>query len=216
MPDLNITITVDGATAHVCGGMCDCPKAITRAQNAIDTDRAERGTQPRGLSERLRGMRHGAPGPEWFDAMAQRADVLETACGMRETARDVVADTSGARTEAATWAARCDADDAMTLRQRAAALHDAVEATVRDLERAELILIDHEYVHDANVGESLVWAGNLKFVAGMTGQLDTPATHYLIRTSRDDDDEPGTERTTNNLAEVRAWLLAWGAPAVYA
>lgn len=207
MPHLDITIRLNGAElTHDCGPNCDCPRAIARTQQAIDWDRNERGAEPRALSERLRAMRQGSPEPEWFDAMAQRADVLETACGI--TASDAGA-------EASDWAARCDADDAMTPTQSAAALHRTIEATVRDLERAQLLPIDHECVHDA-MGDSLVWAGNRKFKACMTGSLDTPARHYLVTTSRDDDDEPGDERTTMDLAEVRAWLLAWGAAGVYA
>jgi hypothetical protein len=211
MPHLDITIRLDGAVlTHDCGPNCDCPRAIARTQQAIDWDRSERGAEPRALSERLRGMRNGTPEPEWFDAMAQRADVLETACGIAaEMAR-------GAGAEAAAWAARCDTEDARTPQQRATAMHAAIKATVRDLERAHLIPLDHEYVYDANVGESLVWAGNRKFVAAMTGELDTPAAHYLVTTSSDADDEPGTERTTNNVDEVRAWVLAWSAAAVYA
>jgi hypothetical protein len=208
MPHLDITIRLNGAELmHDCGPNCDCPLAIARTQQAIDWDRAERGAEPRALSERLRAMRHGTPEPEWFDAMAQRADVLETACGIR---------TPDAGAEAAAWAAQCDAEDSATPAQRAAALHRTIEITVADLERAQLVPIDHEYVHDANVGESLVWAGNLKFVASMTGSLDTPARHYQVTTSDDKYDEPGDTRTTLDLAEVRAWLLAWGARAVYA
>ncbi len=210
MPHLDITIRLNGAElTHECGPNCDCPQAIARTQQAIDWDRAERGAPARDLSERLRAMRHGTPEPEWFDAMAQRADVLETACGMKAEANDAGA-------QAAAWAAQCDAEDAMTPSERATALHRTIQETVRDLERASLIPVDHEYVRDANVGESLVWAGNLKFVAGMTGELDTPAARYLVTTSNDAEDEPTTERITNNLATVRAWLLAWGAAAVYA
>lgn len=207
MPYLDITIRLNGAElTHDCGPTCDCPLAIARTQQAIDWDRAERGAEPRALSERLRAMRLGTPEPEWFDAMAQRAEVLETACGI--PARDAGA-------EAAAWAAQADAEDAMTPAERTAALHRTIEAAVADLERAQLVPIDHEYVRDV-MGDSTVWAGNLKFTAAITGSVDTPATHYLVTTSRDDDTEPGTERTTNNLAQVRAWLLAWGAAAVYA
>lgn len=212
MPHLDITIRLDGAKlTHDCGPNCDCPRAIARTQQAIDWDRNERGADPRALSERLRGMRNGSPEPEWFDAMAQRADTLETACGIRA---------SDAGAEAADWVARCDAEDAMTPAQRGEALRRTIEVTVRDLERASLVPLDHEYVYDANVGESLVWAGNRKFVADMTGSLDTPARHYRVTTS-DDGAAEGTdgsrnERTTIDLAEVRAWLLAWAAAGVYA
>ena len=209
LPYLDITIRLNGAElTHDCGPTCDCPRAIARTQKAIDWDRSERGSEPRALSERLRAMRQGTPEPEWFDAMAQRADVLETACGMNAEARDAGAQAAG-------WAAQCEAEDAMTPGERAAALHRTIEATVADLERAELIPIDHEYVHDF-MGESLVWARNLKFKASMTGSLDTPATHYLVTTSSDADDVRDGERTTNNLDQVRAWLLAWGAKTVYA
>lgn len=210
MPHLDITIRLDGAElTHDCGPTCDCPRAIARTQQAIDWDRSERGAEPRDLSERLRAMRHGSPEPEWFDAMAQRADVLETACGIK-------AEQGDAGAQAAAWAAQCDADDAATPAERLKAMHAAVEATVSDLERANLIPIDHELDIDRNRGEANVWARNLRFTVGMTGSLDKPARHYLVITSRDDDDKPGDDRTTNNLAEVRAWLLAWGAAAVYA
>lgn len=208
MPHLDITIRLDGAElTHDCGPNCDCPRAIARTQQAIDWDRNERGAEPRALSERLRAMRHGSPEPEWFDAMAQRADVLETACGMN-------AEANGAGDQAAAWVASCDAEDAMTPAERAAALQRTIEATVRDLERAELLPLDHEYVHNP-MGDSVVWAQHLKFTANMTGSLDTPARHYQVTTSDDRYDEPGDTRTTIDLAEVRAWLIAWGAKAVY-
>ncbi len=210
MPHLDITIRLNGAElTHECGPNCDCPQAIARTQQAIDWDRAERGAPARDLSERLRAMRHGTPEPEWFDAMAQRADVLETACGMKAEASDPGA-------EAAAWAAQCDADDAASPAERLRAMYAEVENTVADLERSSLIPVDHEHDIDTKLGEARVFAGNLRFTVCMSGSLDIPARHYLVMTSADDDDEPGDERTTNNLADVRAWLLAWGAKAVYA
>lgn len=205
MPDLNIIITVDGAAGHVCGGMCDCPRAIARYQDAIDTDRAEHGTPPRGLSERLHGMRNGAPGPDWFDAMAQQAQTLE--------ARAAAADQPGTGALAA-WAARCDASDAATPAQRFDALDATIETTVMDLARAELLPPDHLSDVDLDARQSLVFVGNHLFTATLH-KPDAPAARYRITTSTRDDTGPSSERITADLNEVRAWLLAWCVAAMY-
>lgn len=208
----SITITIsDDRDPHVCDPMCDCPTALYRTQAAIDTARREDRAQPRGLSERLQAMRYAAPTTAWFEEMALEAARLETMAATSRVRDWILRDHPDS--DAAVWAAECDAADAMTPTESAAALHRTIEATVRDLERAQLLPIDHECVHDA-MGDSLVWAGNRKFKACMTGSLDTPARNYLVTTSRDDDDEPGAERITNNLADVRAWLLAWGVATV--
>lgn len=199
MPDLNITITVDGADAHVCGGMCDCPKAITRAQTAIDSDRAEHDVPARGLSERLHGMRNGAPGPDWFDAMAQQAETLE--------ARAAAADNPASGALAA-WAARCDASDAATPAQRFAALDATIETTVMDLARAEILPPDHLSDVDMDARQSLVFVGDQMFVAALHG-ASAPTARYRVTTSTQDDTGPSSERITADLNEVRAWLLAW-------
>jgi hypothetical protein len=212
VPDLNITITVDGATAHVCGGMCDCPKAITRAQNAIDTDRAEHGTQPRGLSERLHGMRHGAPGPEWFDAMTEQAQTLEARAATAVLPDVIVRDAPAS--QVAAWAARSDALDAAMPAQRFAALDGAIMSTVMDLARAELLPPDHVSDADLDARQSLVFVGEHLFTAALHGE-DAPAARYRVTTSTQDETGPRTERITADLNEVRAWLLAWCVAAMY-
>jgi hypothetical protein len=201
MPDLKITIELPNSwNAHVCGGMCDCPKAIARAQAALDADRAQRGAEPRPLSERLHGMRNATPEPDWFDSVAFQAQQLEDLRDIQKTA--------GA--QAAAWAASADAHDAATHSQRRDVLRDAVEATVRDLERAELLPVDHEYNYEPNAEISRVYAGTKVFAAELTGALDTPAAHYVVTTSDEaDDDDDAAERFTTDVNAVRAWLLAW-------
>lgn len=210
--------TVATSGPHTCAPDCDCPTALANTQEAIDTARAEEGRPQRGLSERLHAMRHAAPSTEWFEAVAQEAVILETRAATRVVKDAILQQQPG--TDAAAWVASCDADDAMTPQQRAVAMHTAVGQTVKLLERAALLPLDHEYVLDANVGESYVWAGNLKFVVGMTGSIDTPANQYVVTTSSDDSNEPDdparTERFTVDLNTVRAWLLAWATEAAYA
>jgi hypothetical protein len=111
--------------------------------------------------------------------------------------------------QAAVWAASCEALDASSATERLAALQDAVEATVHDLDRAGLLPDDYEYVPDTNVGELRILTGNLQLRAGMTGSLDTPAAHFLVTTSDDDDEQAATERTTTDLGAVRAWIMRW-------
>jgi hypothetical protein len=200
MPTLNLTITLDGAElTHTCGPLCDCPRAMAATQMAIDEDRAERAAAPRPLSERLRGMRNADPEPEWFDQVAYQAELLENR------------DPSGAGAEAAAWAARTDAEDARTPTQRRDALRDAVAATVADLQRAQLLPVDHEYAYDPRAEISRVYAGSKIFAAELTGAKDTPAAHYVVTTSDETDDDGASERFTTDLNAVRAWLLAWAA-----
>lgn len=206
--------TVATSGPHTCAPDCDCPTALARTQEAIDAARTQEGRPQRGLSERLLAMRYAAPGTAWFEAMAQEAVILETRAATRILKDKILQQQPG--TEAAAWVAAGDAHDAMTPQQRAVAMHAAVEQTVTLLERAALLPLDHEYVLDPNVGQSRVYAGNLKFVADMTGSLDTPANQYLVTTSRDDDDQLGQERFTVDLNTVRAWLLAWAAEAAFA
>jgi hypothetical protein len=212
VPDLNITITVDGADAHVCGSMCDCSRAIARYQEAIDSDRAEHGTQPRGLSERLLGMRNGAPRHEWFVGMAQQAEILEARAASAVLPDVIVRDAPAS--QVAAWAASCDASDAAMPAQRFAALDAAITSTVKDLERAELL--PPNYVSDADLDarQSLVFVGNHLFTAALHGQ-NAPAARYRVTTSTQDETGPSSDRITADLNEVRAWLLAWCVAAMY-
>lgn len=208
MPDLNITITVDGADAHVCGPDCDCPRALARTQVAIDAARVEDGREPRPLSKRLHAMRHATPEPEWFDVVSFQAQQLEDLAALQQR------DTS-AGTQAAEWAAAADAADASTPTQRRDMLRDAIAATARDLERAELLPFNSEHTYDPDMEISRVYAGTQVFAAEMTGALDTPAAHYVVTTSDEVDRDAATERFTTDLNEVRAWLLAWCVAAMY-
>lgn len=217
MPDLTITIpaftlTLEGAnvtTKHECEPECDCPTALARVQLAIDTDRRRNGVQQRPLSGRIYEMRNAAPPSSWFDDIGYEVSLIETVhTNLSSKAAD----------DAAAWAARCEASDAATPAERAAALHTTVEGVVADLARAELLPVDHEYAMSA--GESRVYSGNLRFHAAMTGALDAPAAHYVI-TTFDDDGDPdndgsGVERFTTDLGAVRSWLIAWAAAATYA
>jgi len=203
MPDLHITIAIPGSwDAHVCDANCDCPRALARTQTAIDAARVEDGREPRPLSKRLHAMRHATPDPEWFDVVSFQAQQLEDLAALQH--RDTTAGT-----QAADWAATQDAADAATPTQRRDMLRDAIAATVRDLERAELLPVTHEYVHDPRAEISRVYAGTQVFAAEMTGKLDTPAAHYVVTTSDEVDDDAATERFTTDLNAVRAWLLAW-------
>lgn len=111
--------------------------------------------------------------------------------------------------QAAEWAAACEALDAASPAVRLAALQATVEATVNDLERAGLVPADYEYVPDTNVGEFRILTGNLQLRATMTGTLDTPAAHFIVITSDDDDPGVAMERTTTDLGAVRAWIMSW-------
>lgn len=110
--------------------------------------------------------------------------------------------------QAARWAARCEASDAATPAVRLTALYAAVSDTILILERAQLLPADHE--HGPNAWEAyLCTVGNQRFAAAMTGSLDTPARHYIVTTTSDDEEGPGVERFTMDLNQVRAWLLSW-------
>jgi hypothetical protein len=200
MPDLKITIELPNSwDAHVCGGMCDCPKAIARAQAALDADRAQRGAEPRPLSERLHGMRNATPEPDWFDSVAFQAQQLEDL-------RDIQQAAAGPAVEqAARWA---NAADTATPDQRRDMLREALGATVRDLELAELLPVDYQYAYDPIAEISRVYAGIQVFAAELSGALDASDAHYAVTTS----DVPGgpvIQRLTADLNEVCAWLLAW-------
>lgn len=197
MPNLTITVTVDDEhTVHVCGSDCDCPRALALTQEAIDADRAERGAQPRTLSERLHGMRHAAPSTHWFELAAVDAKALEAR-----------ATTAGG--QAAAWAEACDASDAASPSERAASLHAVVAETFRLLERAELLPFQREHVYDPKMEITRVYAGTKVFAAELTGSLDTPAAHYAITTSDETDPDDASERFTTDIHAVSAWLLAW-------
>jgi hypothetical protein len=203
MPELRITIELpDSLTGHVCGPDCDCPRALARTQGAIDAARIEDGRGPRLLSQRLHAMRNATPGPEWFDSVAFQAQQLEDLAALQH--RDSEATASAAR-----WADAEDAADAATPTHRCDMLRDAIAATVRDLERAELLPVDHEYDYEPNAEISRVYTGTHVFAAELTGALDTPAAHYVVTTSDETDDEAAVERFTTDLNAVRAWLLAW-------
>lgn len=137
---------------------------------------------------------------EGFDAWLAAHDA--------ETVRSAL-NTATPGAQAAAWAASCEALDAASATERLAALHRVMDATVDDLERAELVPDDYEYVPDTNVGEFRILTGNLQFRAGMTGSLDTPAAHFIVTTSDDDDPGIAMERTTTDLGQVRAWLMSW-------
>lgn len=203
MPDLHITIDLPGSwTAHVCDANCDCPRALARTQAAIDTARIEDGREPRPLSKRLHAMRHATPEPEWFDVVSFQAQQLEDLAALRQL------DTS-AGAQAAEWAAAEDATDAATPTQRRDMLRDAIAATVRDLERAELLPFNREHTYDPKMEISRVYVGTQVFTAEMTGAIDTPAAHYVVTTHDEVEDDSATERFTTDLNAVRAWLLAW-------
>ena len=111
--------------------------------------------------------------------------------------------------QAAAWAASCEALDAASATERLVALHRVMDATVDDLERAELVPDDYQYTPRLSIGEFRILTGNLEFRAGMTGSLDTPAAHFIVTTSDDDDPGIAMERTTTDLGQVRAWLMSW-------
>lgn len=194
MPDMKITIpgftiTVHDAEItpeHACGPNCDCPAALARTQQAIDTARAQDGLPGRPLSERLHAMRHATPDSAWFEHAATEARQLETSRTPDDRPRDQIK-----------------------------AMHETVRDTVLDLERADLIPTDHEYTYVSGMQECHVYTGNLRFIVGMTGMSDTPANCYVVSTSSDADDEPVTERFADDVGVVRAWLLAWAAKATY-
>lgn len=119
-----------------------------------------------------------------------------------------------ARTQAAQWAASCEAADAATPAERLTTMYAAVEDTVRLFERAGLLPADYQYVQDTGWQVARVYVGDLRFVVGMTGSLDTPAAHYVVTTSSDVADVHGSERFTRDLGEVRAWLAAWAVAAI--
>jgi hypothetical protein len=111
--------------------------------------------------------------------------------------------------QAAAWAASCEALNAASPAARLAALQAAVESTVDDLERADLVTSDYRYEADTNIGEFRVTTGNRQLRAMMTGSLDTPAAHFLVITSDDDDPGIAMQRTTTDLKQVRAWIMSW-------
>jgi hypothetical protein len=224
--DLNITITVDGATAHVCGGMCDCPKAIARAQEAIDADRAQHGGMPRRLSERIRGMRNAAPSERWFDVVGREADrledlldrergytqaanarILELQSRAYQASATIPSIVPSAPTGPLPMASNMDA--ALVLMLRSTVAH-----TVDILRRAECLPELHELVMITNGAH--LYAGPAPFVVRLADdQTDNPpAGRYVVFTTDENADgsEPGDavfQRFTNDLDDVRAWLTAW-------
>lgn len=234
MPDLNITITVDGATAHVCGGMCDCPKAVARAQEAIDADRAQHGGKPRRLSERIRGMRNGAPSEQWFDVVGREADRLEDLLDRErdhtEAANARILELQSRAYQAAgtipsivppvaapgplPMASNMDA--ALVLMLRSAVAH-----TVDILQRAECLPSGHELVMITN-GAHLYGGPNVFVVRLADDEPGNPPTgRFVVFTTDDDADGTGPgdamfQRFTNDLDDVRAWLTAWSVAIVHA
>lgn len=222
MPDLSITIpeqTIIIHDAHIAPGRpctpdCDCPVVLARTQQAIDTARAQDGRPARPLSERLYAMQYATPDTAWFVAASADAAALE-----RATPGDTTPSTPmPAIFQPAEYPSLHLAAD-LAPRDRIAAMHLVVRDTVLDLERADLIPTDHEYTFVSGMQECHVYTGNLRFIVGMTGMVDTPANCFVVTTSCDDCDDcdgvPGTERFADDLDTVRAWLLAWAAGAAY-
>lgn len=206
MNDMSITITLTGAgTAHVCNTMCDCPRAIARYQDAIDTDRAQRGDEPRPLAERLRGMRNGAPEPEWFDTMAYQAERLQDLL-VRE--REHV--TAQYRAQLATAA------PPLPIGLDFVSLWGVLKDTVEMLRTADMLPDDAELEHDGPAGIATLHTGPFKFVARFIEAGPIKAAQYQVTTWRAVEDEPATERFTIGLDHVRAWCVAWAAHLTYA
>jgi hypothetical protein len=215
----SITISISGdGDAHVCGPMCDCPTALYQTQVAIDTDRREQGMQPRGLSERLQAMRYGAPTTAWFEEMALEAVRLETMAATSRVRDWIIRDHPDS--DAAVWAAECDAADAATPEARAIALRTAIEPLVPLLASADLLPADHEYVWRDDSGEAVVHAGHYRFVVSPTATSAARNGAWIVTTSdeRSGDDTDGTfsERVSVDRQEIRAWLVAWAAANTYA
>ena len=93
--------------------------------------------------------------------------------------------------DAARWASQVrEASDAAPYAERLAALYAAVADTILILERAQPLPADHE--HGPNAWEAyLCTVGNQRFAAALTGSLDTPARHYIVTTTSDDEEGPG-------------------------
>lgn len=207
MPEVTITITTsDTDRVHTCDSNCDCPRALALTQDAIDADRVDRGAKARPLSERLHAMRYAAPTRDWFERAAGDARALEA-----EVARPIAA------RQASAWATRTDDEDAWTPRQRVDHLQAAVSNAVRILAMGGVLPADHELVHDDALHESRVIVGNLVFVAGITGSIDSPANGYRVTTTNENrpDGDP-EERATVDLDLVQAWLVFWAAETVHA
>lgn len=233
MTDVNITITVDapGGTAHVCGGMCDCPKAIARAQEAIDTDRAQHGREPRALGERIRGMRNAAPAEQWFDTIAYQADrltdLLDRERGHTEAANARILELQSRAYQAASTipsATQQPAPGTATPLPVATNMHAAlvmmlmstVEHTLTILELAELLPKGHRIMQMTDGAR--LYAGALMFVARVTdGEVRESAGQFAVTMTT----EPTTgsfdtdDRTTTDLDDVRAWLTAWAVAIVH-
>lgn len=206
MPEVTITITTsDTDHVHTCDPNCDCPRALALTQEAIDADRFERGAAPRLLSERLHAMRYATPSRQWFELASVEAARLETAAQPVEAR------------QAAAWAASADEQDAWTPKERASHLQAAMTDLVKILSRGGVLPADAELVHDPAGYESRVIAGNLCFVASLTGSIDTPARGYVVTTTDDGQADGGPEeRATVDLDMVRAWFTFWAAETVYA
>lgn len=207
MNDLNITITLTGAgTAHVCGTTCDCPRAIATAQAAIDADRTARGAEPRPLADRIRGMRHAAPAPEWFDAMAYQAERLQD---LLDRERDHV--TAQYRTQLTARTASADLPTGPDF----VSLWNALEETVDILRMGELLADDAELVHDGAAGTVSLYSGPYKFQAKFIEAGPVKAAQYYVTTTSEitGEDAWNTERYTIGLDHVRAWCVAFAAQA---
>lgn len=206
----SITISISGdGDAHICGPDCDCPTALAQTQAAIDAARREDGAQPRSLSERIHGMRHAAPTTAWFEEMALEAERLETMAATSKVRDWILRDHPDS--DAAVWAAECDAADAATPAERAMQMRNAIEATVRLLDRAAVLGTDHEFIWVAESGEARVHFGVHRFV--VTPHDRSAARHGSYIVTTDDETEPSDhgQRVSVDVQEIRAWLVAWAA-----
>lgn len=221
----NLTAAVDDTARipeHTCGPDCDCPVALARTQQAIDADRALNGDAPRPLGDRIRGMQYARPDHAWFEQVADDADeLLHLLHQQRGRAGAAEQRVNQLQTQAyqvpggnMPMPIATNIDTA-----RKIMLERTMAHTFNMLERVRLLPTDHEYVVEPMVdgGKVMIWAGNLKFEAEITGLLDTPKNGYRVVVTDDatPDGNPA-EQLTDDLDDVRAWLTGWAAAATYA